>query len=93
MNSTIGPLSIEQLLEKHPELNDVILKEFIRNHLANDKDLAQQLKLYTPQASFLEREARRNVERYGVPYDPIRPALLRTSINVKQVLWLLLNLP
>ena len=81
MNHTIGPLSIEQLLEKHPELNDVILKEFIRIHLVNDKELAQQLKLYTPPASFLEREARLNMSRYGVPYNPLRPALLRTSFG------------
>jgi len=84
MNNDISPLSIEQFLEKYPELKDVLLKEFILMHLVKDKGkngMVQVLNFYIPSMSPLEREARLNMKRYGVPYNPLRPALLRTSFG------------
>jgi hypothetical protein len=80
----IDPPSIGQLLETHPWMHDIILKEYIRMHLVKDKErngMVQLLIFYIHSISNLEREARLNMNRYGVPYDPLRPALLRTSFG------------
>ncbi len=91
----IGPSSIEGLLETHPWLRDVILQEYIRVHLdvKGGNGIALARTLYARRMPPLEREALLNVNRYGVPYNPILPPLSRTSVNVKQVLWWLLGLP
>jgi hypothetical protein len=91
----IGPYSVEGLLVTHPWLHDVILQEFIRMHLSarESKDITLASNIYARSIPLLKREALLNMSRYGVPYNPLRPALLRTSANAGQILRWLFGLP
>lgn len=82
----IGSTSISQVLEKHPELRDAILKEYIRLQLANegktDNNLKKTLRLYLIGQPTLGDDLKRKMKLYGLPYDPLRPRLVGNSIDL-----------
>jgi hypothetical protein len=82
----IGSTSISHVLEKHPELRDAVLKEYIRLQLANegktDNNLKKTLRLYLIGQPTLGDELKRKMQLYGLPYDPLRPRLVGNSIDL-----------
>jgi hypothetical protein len=82
----IGSTSIMQVLEKHPELRDAVLKEYIRLQLAyevkNDNNLKKTLRLYLIGQPTLEDDLKRKMKLYGLPYDPLRPRLAGNSVDL-----------
>lgn len=87
----IGPYSIEELVETRPWLRDVILRDRIRTWLSakESADIALARNIHVRTIPLLEREARLNMSRYGMPYNPLRPGLLRTSVEIRQLVqWL-----
>ena len=82
----IGSTSITQVLEKHPELRDAVLKEYIHLQLANevktDNNLKKTLRLYLIGQPTLEDDLKRMMQIYGLPYNPLRPRLLGNSVSI-----------
>jgi hypothetical protein len=83
----IGSTSIiTQVLEKHPELRDAVLKEYIRLQLANEvktnNNLKKTLRLYLIEQPTLEDDLKRMMQLYGLPYNPIRPRLLGNNVDL-----------
>ena len=82
----IGSTSITQILEKHPELRDAVLKEYIRLQIANEvkteNNLKRSLRLYLIGEPALEDDLKRKMQLYGLPYDPLRPRLVGNSIDL-----------
>jgi hypothetical protein len=83
-NDFTGLRSILQILTKHPELRDVALKEYIHLNLSNNIDInfAQSLSIYLVGNPILENDLKRNMQRFGVPYDPIRPKIYQIGYTV-----------
>ena len=78
----IGSTSITKVLEKHPELRDVVLKEYIRLQLVNEvKDENNLKKYYLIGQPTLEDDLKRKMQLYGLPYDPLRPRLVGNSVE------------
>ena len=81
----IGSTSITQVLEKHPELRDAVLKEYIHLQLAKEKvenNLEKTLRLYLIGQPTLGDDLKRKMQLYGLPYNPIRPRLLGNSVDL-----------
>ena len=81
----IGSKSITQILEKHPELRDAVLKEYIHLQLAKEKvenNLEKTLRLYLIGQPSLEDDLKRMMQLYGLPYNPIRPRLLGNNVDL-----------
>ena len=81
----IGSTSITQVLEKHPELRDAVLKEYIHIQLAKEKvenNLEKTLRLYLIGQPTLGDDLKRKMQLYGLPYNPIRPRLLGNSVDL-----------
>jgi hypothetical protein len=82
----IGSTSITQVLEKHPELRDAVLEEYIHLQLANevktDNNLKKTLRLYLIGQPTLGDDLKRKMRLYGLPYDPLRPRLLGNSVDL-----------
>jgi hypothetical protein len=83
----IGPYSVANLVETHPWLRDVIVREYIRTHIQSGarKEIPLASNIYARRIPVLKREALLNMGRFGVPYDPVRPALLRKSVDLEQI--------
>ena len=81
----IGSTSITQVLEKHPELRDAVLKEYIHIQLAKEKvenNLEKTLRLYLIGQPTLGDDLKRKMQLYGLPYDPLRPRLVGNSVDL-----------
>ena len=81
----IGSTSITQVLEKHPELRDAVLKEYIHLQLAKEKvenNLEKTLRLYLIGQPSLEDDLKWKMQLYGLPYDPLRPRLVGNSVDL-----------
>ena len=82
----IGSTSITQILEKHPELRDAVLKEYIRLQIANEvkaeNNLKKTLRLYFIGEPTLEDDLKRMMQLYGLPYDPLRPRLIGIIVSI-----------
>ena len=82
----IGSTSITHVLEKHPELRDAVLKEYIRLQTANEvkaeNKLKKTLRLYFIGEPTLEDDLKRMIQLYGLPYDPLRPRLVGISVSI-----------
>ncbi len=91
----INSYPMEEILETHPRLRDCILRAYLQEHLdfMKDNDVVLARNIYVRRVPAFEREVGLYMDRYGVPYNPMRPALSRTSVDVKQTLWWLLGLP
>jgi hypothetical protein len=72
-----GSMSIVLILENYTELRNAGLKEYIRQQLSNETDInvARKLNINLVGNPILENELRRKLQRYGVPYDPLRPTV------------------
>jgi hypothetical protein len=89
---------LTELLLLYPDLRKEILKEYMRSQLRTIDSVMvfhrTHMYNFTP-SSFLENELKRNFNRYGVPFDPIRPTLLQMSLSYKfeplRLLFWLLN--
>jgi hypothetical protein len=80
-----GSTSLTQILEKHPELRDAVLKKYVRLQLVNEKaenNLKKTLKLYLIGQPTLEDDLKRKMQLYGLPYDPLRPRLVGISVSI-----------
>jgi hypothetical protein len=73
-NNFLDSTYITHLLAKHPEVREVVLKEYIRLNLSNktDMNLTQSLSMYLVGNPILENDLKLKIQRYGVPYDPLR---------------------
>ena len=82
----IGSTSITQVLEKHPELRDAVLEEYIHLQLANevktDNNLKKTLRLYLIGQPTLGDDLKRKMQIYGLPYNPLRPRLVGNSVDL-----------
>ena len=81
---------IIRFLERYPEIRDVVFHEYIRAGVSDweHRYIYSNTPAYIPIPA-LENDARWNIARYGVPYDPSRPWTLRSSIDVRTLLeWL-----
>lgn len=81
----IGSTSITKVLEKHPVLRDAVLKEYLHLQLAKEKvenNLEKNLRLYLIGQPILEDDLKRNIQLYGLPYNPLRPRLLGNSVDL-----------
>ena len=83
-----GSAELARTLERHPELHDVIFREYIQLYTVAGDYGFTQLPAYRAMP-LLESEARWNMRKYGLPYDPMRAWSLRSGVDVRAFLeWL-----
>jgi len=76
-----------RVLDQYPELHDVVFMEYFRVSEPMNRRRYAGLDGYTPIPQ-LECDARWNMQKYGLPYDPMRPWTMRTSFNFQFLKWL-----
>jgi hypothetical protein len=74
-----GSASVRKIMEKYPYLRDAVMKEYLRLSLNKKTDInvTQRLQLYFLEEPYFIDEFRRNILLYGVPYNPLRPQLVK----------------
>ena len=78
---------IIRFLHRYPELRDAVIREYLQEGISDweNRYVYSGVPVYEP-IPFLESEARRDMARYGVPYDPLRPWTLRSSVDARTLL-------
>ena len=68
---------VTQLLAAHPELRNAALQEQLHLKRSNmtGNNFTQSLNIYLLGNPILENDLKQKMQRYGVPYDPLRPTV------------------